>query len=173
MAGAQLRIRSATSEDALAITDLHASAWRAGYRGLFEPNQLERAVADRRDRWTDLLSSQLNLGVFLLIAEREEKLVAFAHAGPAQEHEGDLKIYSFYAHPSYWGTGVARELMTHVLSTATGLGYQRVYLSAYRESARARKFYENLGFQETGEMTESHFPDGFVVIDVEYVKRLD
>ena len=51
-------------------------------------------------------------------------------------------------------------------------GYERAYLSAYRESARARRFYEVVGFSETGHTTKSHFSDGLVVINVEYLQHL-
>ena len=109
---------------------------------------------------------------FLIVAESDDNILAFAHLGPAQEHPGDLEIYSFYAHPTHWGTGLARDFMNSVLKRARSRGYERVYLSALRESGRARRFYEIVGFQETGHTTESRFPeDGeFVVVDVEYVR---
>lgn len=172
MSNSSLTVREATATDALAITEIHAAAWRQGYSHIFEPNLLDRAIAERRTRWTDLVAERGFDQRFLIVAERDDNILAFAHLGPAQEHPGDLEIYSFYAHPTHWGTGLARDFMNSVLERARTLGYERAYLSAYRESRRARRFYEIVGFQETGHTTESHFPDNggfFVVINVEYV----
>lgn len=63
-------------------------------------------------------------------------------------------------------------MMREVLKILRDRGYERAYLSAYRESARARRFYEVVGFSETGHTTETHFPDDVVVVNIEYVNEL-
>lgn len=96
-----LTVRPARQSDAPEITALHAAGWREGYGSFLEPEVIERAIDDRRTRWTDLLSESDLKGTLLFVGERDGKIAAFAHSGPAQNHPGDLEVYSFYAHPTY------------------------------------------------------------------------
>ena len=163
-----LAIRRATRKDSAEITRLHAAGWREGYGSFFEPQVIEQAIQERRKRWSDLLSESDLVGTLLFVAEQNGTIVAFAHTGPAQEHPGDTEIYSFYADPHHWGTGVARELMHHLLLFARTRD-ERIYLSTFSGSTRARRFYEKLGFRETGRTTESHFAPDVTMINIEYV----
>ena len=172
MGDSSLTVREATAKDALAITEIHAAAWRQGYSHIFDHKVLERAISERRTRWTDLVAEPDFDQRFLIVAERDDDILGFAHFGPALDHPGDLEIYSFYAQPACWGTGLARDFMNSVLTRARTLGYERAYLSAYREAVRARRFYEIVGFKETGHTTKTSFHDNgevFVVTNVEYV----
>lgn len=165
-------IRDATRADAEAITAVHAAGWRAGYGAFFEAEALEEAIVERSTRWTNLLN-KADLGeALLLVAEEAGQIIAFVHAGPADEYPNAIMIYSFYVHPDHWGTGVAFELMHAILGSASAAGHQSAYLTAYSKSARARRFYEKVGFRETGRTIESHLPRRTVVIDVEYVYDL-
>lgn len=164
-----LTIRHATPDDAAEITSLHEAGWREGYGSFFQPEVLEQAIDERRTRWTQLLTQDGLGGTLLFVAEQDGMIVAFAHAGPARDHPGDLEIYSFYAHPTYWGTDVARRLMAHVLAFAHARHYVRIYLYVYSESMRARRFYTKLGFHETGRTTATHLPGDVVTLDIEYV----
>lgn len=165
----QLKIRQAIPDDAPAITRLHASGWREGYGAFFDPEVLEEAIEQRHSRWTGLLQKEDLGGTILFVGEQDATIVAFAHAGPAHDHPGGFEIYSFYVDPAHWGTRVADELMVHVLGFARSRGYQRRYLYTYSQSARARRFYEKLGFTETGRTTRTHLPHDVVTIDIEYL----
>jgi GNAT superfamily N-acetyltransferase len=140
MSPTQLTIRQATPDDAQEITTLHAAGWRKGYAAFFDPEVLEQAIEERRTRWTDLLKKRDREGTLLFVGEQDGMIVAFAHAGPARDHPGDLEIYSFYTHPTYWGSGIGRRLMMHVLAFALTRGYVRMYLYVYSQSVRARRF---------------------------------
>ncbi|MGH2817078.1 MAG: GNAT family N-acetyltransferase [Actinomycetota bacterium] len=169
MSPTQLTIRQATPDDAQEITTLHAAGWRKGYAAFFDPEVLEQAIEERRTRWTDLLKKRDREGTLLFVGEQDGMIVAFAHAGPARDHPGDLEIYSFYTHPTYWGSGIGRRLMMHVLAFALTRGYVRMYLYVYSQSVRARRFYTRLGFSETGRTTATRLPGDVVTRDIEYV----
>jgi RimJ/RimL family protein N-acetyltransferase len=42
-----------------------------------------------------------------LLAQQGDRVVAFTYFGPHQDGLADAEIFDLYAHPSYWGTGVA------------------------------------------------------------------
>lgn len=58
-----------------------------------------------------------------------------------------------------WGTGLAQELHDWALSKArpsADISYMR--LTVFEENARARRFYEKLGWYSTGITTKAEFP---------------
>lgn len=167
-----MRIRPAAAGDADRITALHATGWRAGYGELFPLAVVEDAIRARRSRWVDLLDSGLPEGMHLLVAEEKTNLAGFCHFGSHHEHAGAGMVHSFYVHPSRWGSGVASSLMVTALDRARDAGYRSVFLTAYERSARARAFYEKMGFRETGRTFETELPGYGPTTDIEYVLDL-
>ncbi len=53
------------------------------------------------------------------------------------------RIWSFYVHPDYWGSGVAHRLMAAALVQLSGVV---VDLEVREDNLRARRFYERYGF---------------------------
>jgi RimJ/RimL family protein N-acetyltransferase len=177
---APVLLRDATISDASAIGDVHAEAWRAAYRDLFEPRSLDRFVAKRRSRWASRMAAPEFAGTTLLVAERGERICAFAYCGPhgqaaepttaPRSRHRDAEIYGFYAHPSVWGTGVAGTLMDGALDHLAETGYRRVRLWTLAGANRARRFYVRAGFEESGATREHDFGDGRPVLELEYVR---
>lgn len=153
------------------MTRVHAAAWQVGYAHMFEAGLLQSAIRDRAKKWIDLLAHEDPTSL-LLVGALDEEVVSLAHAGPSQEHEGAAEIYSFYVHPSHWGTGAAQEMMSNVLRILQVRGFAHVYLSTYGEALRGRRFFEAAGFTETGHTTQSLFQGGVIVGNVEYVADL-
>ena len=85
-----------------------------------------------------------------LAVERAETLVGFAavradelmHFGIAVEH---------------WGTGVAQQTHDAVVERIARSGFVRAWLRVFTGNARARRFYEQLGWEPTGERSRSAF----------------
>ena len=172
MATGGVLVRPATAADAPAITELHAIGWRSGYGEFFPPEVLATEIDGRKTRWTDLAASG-RLEEEVIVAADGEDLVGFARVTPSDLYSGAAFIHSFYVHPERWGTGVAGELMAAIVEGAAARGRRAIHLTAYRESARARAFYEKSGFRETGRTFESELSGGVPVTDVEYRLDLD
>ncbi|MFL6142503.1 MAG: GNAT family N-acetyltransferase [Labedaea sp.] len=176
-------LREATPSDAAAIGDVHADAWQAAYRDLFEPHWLERSVARRRAQWAGRLAAPDFAKATLLVAVRGDQVAGFAYFGPHgllaeppmvtpqhTQRPGEAEIYGFYAHPSVWGTGVAGALLTGALDSLTEAGFRRVRLWTLAGANRARRFYTRKGFEESGALRERDFGDGRPVLEVEYIR---
>ncbi|WP_197523479.1 GNAT family N-acetyltransferase [Actinokineospora pegani] len=162
-------VREATAEDAAAVGEVHAEAWRQAYRDLFEPDWLTRFVDARRVRWDANLNDPAQAGDTILVAQRDRDVVAFAWSGPHPDNPADAELRAFYAHPTTWGTGVARALLDGVADTVAD--YRRVRLWAMAGANRARRFYAREGFTETGLIRERDFGDGRPVLELEYARR--
>ena len=99
------------------------------------------------DRWhAEIRTSDIDC----LVVEQDGELVGFAalradelmHFGIAVEH---------------WGTGVAQQTHDAVVERIARAGFDRAWLRVFTGNARARRFYERLGWEPTGERSRSAF----------------
>lgn len=63
-------------------------------------------------------------------------------------------IHAMYAHPKVRGAGAARALAEAAIADARAAGATRIMLWVNAENPRARRFYEALGFSETGRIPQ-------------------
>ncbi len=165
-----LLVREATVADAEAIGEVHAEAWRAGHRDLFEGDWLDRLAAQRRVRWTTEMTDRRFASKTILVAERGHRVAAFVYFGPHTDGHPDGEIFDCYTHPTAWGRGVAPTLMDAAWEQLRETRFRRVRLWTMVGANRARHFYESYGFTETGRRREYDFGDGRPVLQVEYVR---
>jgi L-amino acid N-acyltransferase YncA len=59
-------------------------------------------------------------------------------------------LHAIYLHPDARGTGAGMELLRAAMDDAYAAGARRFLLWVNERNAAARKFYEKLGFIETG-----------------------
>jgi RimJ/RimL family protein N-acetyltransferase len=168
---APLLVREATVDDAPAIGEVHAEAWRVAHRDLFEGPALRTFVAERRDCWVDLMSARESARNTVLLAVRDDRVVAFVRFGPHSDGPPDGEIFDLYAHPSVWGSGVTWTLMDKAWELLCETGFRRVRLWTMAGANRGRHFYASFGFVETGRKREHDFGDGRPVLEFEYLRR--
>lgn len=82
-----------------------------------------------------------------------------------QETDDCAEIVAIHSLPDSWGTGLGHSLLTAALDQ---IGDRPVFLWAFRENARARRFYEKHGFRWDGSQRVSEF-DG--AMEVRYVRE--
>lgn len=165
-------VRDATLADVAAVGAVHAQAWQAGYRDLFEPRWLEVFVEQRRTQWQDRIVSPEFAKSTLLVAVRKDRVAAFAHFGQHRVHPADAEIYDCYADPSVWGSGVAYVLLDSAWDQLVDSGYRSVRLWTLAGANRARRFYQRFGFRESGQTRERDFGDGRPVLEIEYLRTV-
>lgn len=81
-----------------------------------------------------------------------------------QETEDGAEITAIHSLPESWGTGLGHAMLTAALDQ---IGEKNVFLWAFKENRRARRFYEKHGFYWDGRSRVSEF-DG--ALEVRYVK---
>lgn len=168
--GAPLLVREATRDDAAAIGEVHAEAWRVAHRDLFDAQWLHRFVEERRTAWPDIMASRQHARNTLLLAERGDRVVAFTYFGPHPDGLPGAEILDLYAHPRAWGTGVAWTLMDAAWDHVREARFRRVRAWTMSGANRARHFYESFGFTQTHRQREHDFGDGRPVLEVEYLR---
>ena len=81
-----------------------------------------------------------------------------------QSIPASAKQASFSSSVESWGTGLGHAMLEEALNQ---IGNQHVFLWAFKENKRARRFYEKHGFRWDGSERVSEF-DG--ALEVRYVK---
>ena len=82
-----------------------------------------------------------------------------------QQTEDGAEIIAIHTPPESRGTGLGHAMLTEALSR---IGNQPVFLWAFKENTRARRFYEKHGFQWDGSERVSEFDDA---LEVRYVRN--
>jgi ribosomal protein S18 acetylase RimI-like enzyme len=77
-----------------------------------------------------------------------------------------VQLMAMWVHPAIRGAGAADELVAGVIAWAASEGARTVRLDVFQGNARARHFYERLGFRETGQST-AHERDGRIEVRME------
>jgi len=85
------------------------------------------------------------------LAERDGVVVGMISGACHEELPGVCSMYGMYVTPEVRGTGLAARLVEAVAQWARDQGTSQLLLHVTTEVARARAFYEKIGFRATGE----------------------
>lgn len=80
----------------------------------------------------------------------------------------NLIVHRLAVHPKHQGTGIARKLMDFAEKFARENKYDSIRLDTFSQNGRNQKFYDNRGYQRTGEVYLS-YRDDFPYIGYELV----
>lgn len=165
-ASSSTRVRPARLSDADGIADVHIRSWRETYSGIIPDRFMDDAAREsRRLMWESILSLAPLPGS-VVIAERDERMIGFAFAGPAEHPDAiksvpparNLHLYSIYLLAEEQGAGIGAALLEAVLK------HQPAQLWVLRGNERAREFYERNGFRHDGSEFTDPDLDGLVEI---------
>lgn len=173
------RLRQATAADAFTISRIYAQSWKTAFRGQVPDGYLD---ALPEEHWVPFFEKALTEGSLSakLIFDGDTAIGAAAY-GPARtelpaggkmaakagDYSGFGEIVSLYLLPAYYRKGYGRELLESVRDALLE-HYEGVYLWVLRENARARAFYEKLGFVATEDACLCEI-DGKTLTDIRYV----
>lgn len=88
-----------------------------------------------------------NGGQFYIVLDKN---TIVATIGFLEVSKDVCSIEGFYIKKEYRGTGISKDLINKVISTATSKEFKRVELSTYESLERAIHFYKKIGFEITG-----------------------
>ncbi|MGI5350858.1 N-acetyltransferase family protein [Streptomyces sp. CA-250714] len=161
-----IEVRRAGPGDGDVLGEIHAAAWEAAYASFFEPEFVHDAVRSRRTRWHERVAEGRPGTILLAVLDGRPLALSSFHPSPSRP--GFAEIWSFYAHPDGWGSGVAAALMTETLRHVRADGFVRVHLWTLRDTPQSRRFYAKCGFTECGTTRALDFGDGNPLDQVEY-----
>ncbi len=169
-------IRHAEITDGERIAEIHIASWKKAYAGLLPDDYLaglDGELGQRAAQWEDWLSKDSDHRL-ILVAEQDDELVGFAHAGPAGDKDLDGKageIYAIYLDPASRGEGWGSRLMSATQEYLQAAGFDQAALWVMTGNQPARDFYEHLGWVNDG--SEKDECMGLPVPAVRYRRRLE
>ena len=151
------RVRNAELADVKRLSQIMVQSFRSAFSGFISRETMMACTNEENCR-------ALLEGIY-----REGKMHFLMGDGSGmlvwQQTEEGAEIVAIHSLPESWGTGLGHEMLRCALEQ---IGNQRVFLWAFQENRRARRFYEKHGFCWDGSQRVSEF-DG--ALEVRYVKE--
>lgn len=150
-----MTVCKADFKDMVAAADIMVTSFRSAF-GTFVSAQTMAACTDPGN-CRALLESVYREGKAHFLMGADQGFLCW------QEGESGTELLAIHSLPESWGTGLGHAMLTEALKEIRG----PVYLWAFKENIRARRFYEKHGFRWDGTERVSEF-DG--AMEVRYVR---
>ena len=149
-------IRPAEFEDMRIATDIMVTSFRTAFADFVSPETMDACT--NPDNCRTMLENICREGKMHFLMGGDQGFLCW------QETENGAEIVAIHSLPKSWGTGLGHAMLTQALKQ---IGSRPVYLWAFKENIRARRFYEKHGLYWDGSERISEF-DG--AVEVRYVK---
>ena len=148
-------IRAASADDAVAIARVHMASLRASSSDLL-PTHLTPLLLPPPDAAPRALAWKRWLGrrrTSTFVALVGATVTGFCTLHPVGDESGGGvgEIASFHVLPAEWRRGTGRRLGERAVAEARARRFAEIVLWVLETNARARSFYEALGFRPDGE----------------------
>jgi RimJ/RimL family protein N-acetyltransferase len=151
-----MTVRNAKFEDMKRSGYIMSVSFRTAFRDFVTKQTLDTCAQE--DRCIALLEDIYREGKMHFLIGEDSGVLGW------QEVEDGAEIVAIHSLPESWGTGLGHAMLTYALKE---IGEKPVFLWAFKENKRARRFYEKHGFRWDGSERVSRF-DG--ALEVRYVK---
>ena len=148
-------IRPAVAADAADLSELAERTFRDAFSALNTAENLDLHCAAAFS--PAMQAAEIaNPGIDTVVAESHLRLLAFAqvHLHPEPPDcvsvSPSVELRRIYVDQAFHGSGLARDLMAHVLEKAEERGAAAIWLGVWEHNARAIRFYQRFGFSEVG-----------------------
>ena len=121
---------------------VHWKSWQESYRGIVDQGYLDRMTVSRCEEMASRYPENT------LVAKDGARVIGFACAGAVNGEIDAGEVYALYVLEEYQHQGIGYALMREALSLLKGC--RVVYLWAFKENAKAIRFYERVGFRQDG-----------------------
>jgi ribosomal protein S18 acetylase RimI-like enzyme len=160
--------RDAVVEDGLALAQVWVAAWQAAYADLMPAQYLAGLDADKARSGFE---ESLRANPSVLVLELDGRIVGFGAYGASRDPDAGPEtgeVIAINLHPSCWRRGLGRELLRESLQRLHDRGFSDATLWVLHGNARARQFYEALGWRSDGVEKQDDRLTGFALHEVRY-----
>lgn len=150
-------VRPATLDDLDAIVAVHVAGFRAGNVPHLPPEQAGRLTEERAAAVWDSTIAEPPPGGAVLVAQDDRRVVGVALAARARDDdvaEDTGEVYALYVDPESWGAGHGRALDAAARAHLKARLFTSAVLWVLEANQRARRFYEDCGWQADGSRRE-------------------
>lgn len=167
----EVRVRRARRDEASALTALHHRTALIALRGIFPPDAPPPSFAEDLARWQHWLGSDADEGSSCYVATAAgDQPVGVVVAGPDPDEPSVGHLARLYVDPDHWVHGIGTALYDVAMADLAAR-FSEATLWVLEGNARARRWYERLGWQLTPLRKAAFAPAG--VDDVQYRIALD
>lgn len=144
-------VRLAALADVEALGAISARAFEATYRGMIPDLVLDEWIGGAAAAWQEALEGRApDSPSRAWVAERHGSVIGYATTSPARANwlpppDGAGELTNLYLDPVAIGTGVGPSLYEHAVADLRARGFDPLLVWAFRDNARARRFYEGRG----------------------------
>lgn len=157
-------------ETAEEITRLHRRAAQTGFAHIFPPEAPPPPFEDDLARWQYWLGPDREQGRQPYTVEADGRIVGVVLAGPDPDDPTLGHLARLYVDPDRWGAGIGTALHDVAIADLVARRFPTATLWVLEDNLRARRWYERLGWTQTGERKPTYEPAG--IYDTQYVRDL-
>ncbi|SMO56230.1 GNAT family N-acetyltransferase [Solitalea koreensis] len=139
-----LTYKKASLNDIPIIMDLAERSWKVTYKDIISAEQIEY-MFNNSYSYDPLKNQMAEQGHTFLIAYEEENPVGFASFSLIGKTT--FKLHKLYVVPETQGKGIGRYLVEAVIREVKRLGASILELNVNRYNAKAKAFYDRIGFE--------------------------
>jgi len=152
---ATIRIRRAEEADALALSMLAEKTFRDAFAQSNTPDNMELHCAASYSQALQLAEIR-DSRCETWVADTGQELIAYVQLRldaklPAISGERPIEIQRFYVDASHHGSGLAHQLMAHIVARAQTAGTAVLWLGVWERNLRAVAFYRKCRFSVAGD----------------------
>ena len=151
-----MNIRNAEFDDMKQLGHIMSVSFHTAFANIVTQQTLDTCA--KEDSCIALLEGIFREGRVHFLLGDDRGMLAWQWVGNCAE------IIAIHTLPESWGTGLGHALLTEAMNQ---IGQNPVFLWAFKENIRARRFYEKHGFRWDGAERVSEF-DG--ALEVRYLK---
>ena len=153
-----MTVRNADFQDMALASQIMVTSFRTAFSGFVSQQTMDSCTDPENCR--AMLETIFLEGKMHFLIGGDQGFLCWQETGDGAE------IVAIHSLPESWGTGLGRAMLSHALAE---IGNRPVYLWAFRDNIRARRFYEKQGLRWDGTERISEF-DG--AVEVRYINNM-
>lgn len=165
----EIVVRKADENDVAALAEILVKSFRTAFAEIISSETIDRCSNEENCRNMFAAICASGEGQFY-IAKLDGRPCGELYWRDGDELENSAHIVAIHSLPETWGCGIGKAMVETAMEDIRQAGKKNLYLWAFKENRRARRFYEKNGFEVDGAEKVSEF-DG--VMEVRYIYRLE
>ncbi|HEL0658056.1 TPA: GNAT family N-acetyltransferase [Streptococcus equi subsp. zooepidemicus] len=155
-------------DDRNKISNIYEQSWKHAYFGIIPEDYLNAIPKGQWNKNFDIVG----WNTIVLIQDGDYIGTSSFCKSRFEKYPNSGEVISIYLLPKYMGKGYGSKLLNFVMNEIKEQGFKEVFLWVLEDNHRARKFYENYGFEVDGDYIDDNI-GGKNLREVRYVYKFE